>query len=90
MYSWWFQIAKETFGHHGGFYFSAWTVSGLNVFSVCFQHVGCDRVLGSDAVEDKCRVCGGDGSTCETIHGSVVDPMHSEGDCKYTLINTLM
>ncbi|XP_053869260.1 A disintegrin and metalloproteinase with thrombospondin motifs 10 isoform X2 [Malaclemys terrapin pileata] len=33
------------------------------------KHVGCDRVLGSDLKEDKCRVCGGDGSTCETIEG---------------------
>jgi len=33
------------------------------------QHVGCDRVLGSDAKEDKCRVCGGDGSSCETVEG---------------------
>lgn len=33
------------------------------------QHVGCDRVLGSDLREDKCRVCGGDGSACETIEG---------------------
>ncbi|KAH0625908.1 hypothetical protein JD844_034277 [Phrynosoma platyrhinos] len=32
-------------------------------------HVGCDRILGSDTKEDKCRVCGGDGSTCETIEG---------------------
>lgn len=34
-----------------------------------FQHVGCDRVLGSDVKEDKCRVCGGDGSSCETVEG---------------------
>uniref|UniRef100_G1LEP4 A disintegrin and metalloproteinase with thrombospondin motifs 10 n=1 Tax=Ailuropoda melanoleuca TaxID=9646 RepID=G1LEP4_AILME len=33
------------------------------------KHVGCDRVLGSDLREDKCRVCGGDGGTCETIEG---------------------
>uniref|UniRef100_A0A8B9C937 ADAM metallopeptidase with thrombospondin type 1 motif 10 n=1 Tax=Anser brachyrhynchus TaxID=132585 RepID=A0A8B9C937_9AVES len=33
------------------------------------KHVGCDRVLGSDAKEDKCRVCGGDGSSCETVEG---------------------
>lgn len=33
------------------------------------QHVGCDRVLGSDSKEDKCRVCGGDGSSCETVEG---------------------
>lgn len=31
--------------------------------------MGCDRILGSDLKEDKCRVCGGDGSTCETIEG---------------------
>uniref|UniRef100_A0A8C8ANP3 ADAM metallopeptidase with thrombospondin type 1 motif 10 n=1 Tax=Otus sunia TaxID=257818 RepID=A0A8C8ANP3_9STRI len=33
------------------------------------KHVGCDRVLGSDSKEDKCRVCGGDGSSCETVEG---------------------
>ncbi|XP_050088784.1 papilin-like [Anopheles aquasalis] len=31
------------------------------------QPVGCDMMLGSQLVEDKCRVCGGDGSTCETF-----------------------
>ncbi|XP_077521556.1 proteoglycan-like sulfated glycoprotein papilin isoform X3 [Amblyomma americanum] len=31
--------------------------------------VGCDKMLGSDAVEDKCRVCRGDGSSCNTIEG---------------------
>lgn len=40
-----------------------------NIALLLFQHVGCDRVLGSDAKEDKCRVCGGDGSSCETIEG---------------------
>ncbi|XP_076815322.1 A disintegrin and metalloproteinase with thrombospondin motifs 6-like isoform X1 [Clavelina lepadiformis] len=33
------------------------------------HHVGCDNVLHSKAVEDKCRVCGGDGSTCHTEMG---------------------
>uniref|UniRef100_A0AAY4DII0 A disintegrin and metalloproteinase with thrombospondin motifs 6 n=1 Tax=Denticeps clupeoides TaxID=299321 RepID=A0AAY4DII0_9TELE len=33
------------------------------------KHVGCDNILGSDAREDRCRVCGGDGSTCETMEG---------------------
>uniref|UniRef100_A0A674N2C5 ADAM metallopeptidase with thrombospondin type 1 motif 6 n=1 Tax=Takifugu rubripes TaxID=31033 RepID=A0A674N2C5_TAKRU len=33
------------------------------------KHVGCDNILGSDAKEDRCRVCGGDGSTCETTEG---------------------
>ena len=38
------------------------------------QHVGCDKELHSDAVEDKCRVCGGDGSTCLTHEGIFADP----------------
>uniref|UniRef100_A0A8C4QSZ4 ADAM metallopeptidase with thrombospondin type 1 motif, 10 n=1 Tax=Eptatretus burgeri TaxID=7764 RepID=A0A8C4QSZ4_EPTBU len=42
-------------------------------FNICVngecKHVGCDRQLGSTLTEDKCRVCGGDGTTCETIHG---------------------
>ncbi|XP_067329478.1 A disintegrin and metalloproteinase with thrombospondin motifs 10 isoform X2 [Anolis sagrei] len=33
------------------------------------KHVGCDRILSSETKEDKCRVCGGDGSSCETIEG---------------------
>ncbi|XP_029025329.1 A disintegrin and metalloproteinase with thrombospondin motifs 6 [Betta splendens] len=33
------------------------------------KHVGCDNILGSDAKEDRCRVCGGDGSTCEAMEG---------------------
>lgn len=36
------------------------------VDGVC-QPVGCDMMLGSNAKEDKCRKCGGDGSTCRTI-----------------------
>ncbi|KAH8381906.1 hypothetical protein KR009_000904, partial [Drosophila setifemur] len=32
--------------------------------------VGCDMMLGSDAKEDKCRKCGGDGSTCKTIRNT--------------------
>nr|XP_045610870.1 papilin-like [Procambarus clarkii] len=34
----------------------------------CMQ-VGCDLILGSSNKEDKCRVCNGDGSTCNTITG---------------------
>ncbi|EDV43612.1 uncharacterized protein Dana_GF16440, isoform A [Drosophila ananassae] len=32
--------------------------------------VGCDMMLGSNAKEDKCRKCGGDGSTCKTIRNT--------------------
>ncbi|CDW53015.1 protein mig c; protein mig b; protein mig a [Trichuris trichiura] len=31
--------------------------------------VGCDNKLGSALKEDRCRVCGGDGSTCKTVEG---------------------
>ena len=34
---------------------------------VVFQHVGCDNVLHSSAKEDKCGVCRGDGTACETV-----------------------
>ncbi|XP_004454757.1 A disintegrin and metalloproteinase with thrombospondin motifs 10 [Dasypus novemcinctus] len=43
------------------------------------KHVGCDRVLGSDLREDKCRICGGDGSTCETIEGVFSSAMPGTG-----------
>ncbi|XP_050091776.1 papilin-like [Anopheles aquasalis] len=33
------------------------------------QPVGCDMMLGSQAKEDKCRVCRGDGSSCKTVNG---------------------
>lgn len=51
------------------------------------QHVGCDRVLGSDLREDKCRVCGGDGSACETIEGvfSPALPGSGKNPCIYVL-----
>jgi len=31
--------------------------------------VGCDKELGSSKREDKCRICGGDGSGCTTVPG---------------------
>ncbi|XP_053670896.1 papilin [Anopheles nili] len=42
-------------------------------FNVCVdgtcQPVGCDMMLGSQAKEDKCRICRGDGSSCKTAAG---------------------
>ncbi|XP_058116992.1 papilin [Anopheles ziemanni] len=44
-------------------------------FDVCVdgscQPVGCDMMLGSQAKEDKCRICRGDGSTCRTANGTL-------------------
>ncbi|XP_019733957.1 A disintegrin and metalloproteinase with thrombospondin motifs 1 [Hippocampus comes] len=43
--------------------------------SVCVQgqcvKAGCDRVIGSNQRYDKCGVCGGDGSTCKKVSGSL-------------------
>uniref|UniRef100_A0A4W5L9Q3 ADAMTS/ADAMTS-like cysteine-rich domain-containing protein n=1 Tax=Hucho hucho TaxID=62062 RepID=A0A4W5L9Q3_9TELE len=35
-----------------------------------FQKVGCDKEIGSNKVEDKCGVCGGDNSHCRTVKGT--------------------
>uniref|UniRef100_A0A3B4ZI74 ADAMTS/ADAMTS-like cysteine-rich domain-containing protein n=1 Tax=Stegastes partitus TaxID=144197 RepID=A0A3B4ZI74_9TELE len=43
------------------------------------KHVGCDNILGSDAKEDRCRVCGGDGSTCEATEGLFNDSLPRGG-----------
>ncbi|KAG9262173.1 A disintegrin and metalloproteinase with thrombospondin motifs 1 [Astyanax mexicanus] len=43
--------------------------------SVCVQgqcvKAGCDREIGSNKRFDKCGVCGGDGSTCKKVSGSL-------------------
>ncbi|XP_077980914.1 A disintegrin and metalloproteinase with thrombospondin motifs 6-like [Glandiceps talaboti] len=39
------------------------------------RHVGCDKMLNSEAKEDRCRVCGGDGSTCEIVAGIVTEDL---------------
>lgn len=33
-----------------------------------FQNVGCDFQIDSGAVEDRCGVCHGNGSTCHTVN----------------------
>lgn len=34
--------------------------------SLSLQKVGCENVVGSPLQEDKCGVCGGDGTRCKT------------------------
>ncbi|KAM9384737.1 A disintegrin and metalloproteinase with thrombospondin motifs 10 [Pholidichthys leucotaenia] len=43
------------------------------------KHVGCDRILGSDVREDRCRVCGGDGSSCVSMEGVFNDSLPEGG-----------
>lgn len=45
------------------------TWNDLNVLRLCLQKVGCDWQVDSDAVEDKCGVCLGDGKLCSTQRG---------------------
>lgn len=47
-----------------------WSPGGYLIWTYgWFQPVGCDMLLGSSAREDMCRVCGGDGSTCNIYSG---------------------
>lgn len=41
----------------------------FDLSGICYK-VGCDWVVESDAKEDACGVCGGDGSACKTVLGS--------------------
>uniref|UniRef100_A0A8C5PJA5 ADAM metallopeptidase with thrombospondin type 1 motif 8 n=1 Tax=Leptobrachium leishanense TaxID=445787 RepID=A0A8C5PJA5_9ANUR len=51
------------------------TLCGPESLSICVQgqclKAGCDHVLGSSKKVDKCGVCGGDGSSCRKISGSL-------------------
>lgn len=47
--------------------------------TILLQHVGCDDRLYSSAREDRCGVCRGDGSTCETRYQSFDQP-HGESE----------
>uniref|UniRef100_A0A8C8SUX3 ADAMTS like 3 n=1 Tax=Pelusios castaneus TaxID=367368 RepID=A0A8C8SUX3_9SAUR len=38
------------------------------ISGIC-QAVGCDRQLGSNAKEDNCGICAGDGTTCRLVRG---------------------
>ncbi|KAM5129347.1 papilin [Mantella aurantiaca] len=52
--------------------------SDICVEGVC-KTVGCDKVLDSSKREDRCLVCGGDGSTCYEVKGSYDTPTLSKG-----------
>ncbi|XP_047994780.1 papilin-like isoform X4 [Leguminivora glycinivorella] len=52
-------------------------------FDVCVdgtcQPVGCDMMLGSNAREDKCRVCRGNGTNCHTNAGIIDNQDYVQG-----------
>ncbi|XP_062998643.1 ADAMTS-like protein 3 [Elgaria multicarinata webbii] len=47
------------------------------ISGIC-EAVGCDRQLGSQAKEDNCGICGGDGSTCRLVRGQAKTHLSSE------------
>ncbi|XP_026071934.1 ADAMTS-like protein 3 [Carassius auratus] len=51
------------------------------ISGIC-QEVGCDRQLGSNAKEDNCGVCAGDGSTCRLVRGQAVPHVSPEEPIK--------
>ncbi|XP_067294370.1 A disintegrin and metalloproteinase with thrombospondin motifs 3 isoform X2 [Pseudorasbora parva] len=59
-------------------------------YSICVRgecvKVGCDREIGSNKVEDKCGVCGGDNSHCRTVKGTFTRVPKKTGYLKMFLI----
>lgn len=55
----------------------------FNIFSP--QKVGCDKEIGSNKVEDKCGVCGGDNSHCRTVKGTFTRTPRKLGKMKSLL-----
>lgn len=58
-----------------------------NFLIFLMQRVGCDWVVGSNATEDQCGICGGNGDTCTTIKGEFTKKLNfSDGYFEITLI----
>lgn len=58
-----------------------------------FQRVGCDRVLGSNAVPDLCGICKGDNSTCKIYKGQYTKQHYLSRTCLpllYEHMNTIL
>ncbi|XP_036382864.1 A disintegrin and metalloproteinase with thrombospondin motifs 3 [Megalops cyprinoides] len=59
-------------------------------YSICVRgecvKVGCDKEIGSNKVEDKCGVCGGDNSHCRTVKGTFTRTPKKTGYLKMFLI----
>lgn len=51
------------------------TTCGPDTTSICVQgqciKAGCDHIIGSNRKLDKCGVCGGDGTSCRKISGTL-------------------
>ncbi|XP_062341933.1 A disintegrin and metalloproteinase with thrombospondin motifs 8-like [Osmerus eperlanus] len=60
------------------------TTCGPDTTSICVQgqcvKAGCDQVIGSNVKMDKCGACGGDGTTCRKITGSMNNAIFGYND----------
>ncbi len=52
------------------------------------QHVGCDYRINSDAIEDRCGVCHGDGRSCEMVTDEFTEES-GIGKNRYTIYDTI-
>jgi len=46
---------------------------------LALQKVGCDWVIDSDAIEDKCGICKGDGTKCSLVEGEFTETASQSG-----------
>ncbi|KAG9351671.1 hypothetical protein JZ751_022922 [Albula glossodonta] len=60
------------------------TTCGPDTTSICVHgqcvKAGCDQVIGSNQKLDKCGVCGGNGSSCRKVTGSMNKAMYGYND----------
>lgn len=56
---------------------SKWRGAHLSVVSL--QRVGCDLVIGSSLLEDRCGVCSGDNSSCKIMKGTFTRSVKKAG-----------
>ncbi|XP_078380427.1 A disintegrin and metalloproteinase with thrombospondin motifs 16-like [Oculina patagonica] len=76
--------------HHGDVEDGTRCTLDLSDLDVCVQgscrRVGCDHVLDSDSMDDRCGKCGGDGDTCFIVRGNYTTAHTEKGPEKADLI----
>ena len=50
------------------------------------QRVGCDHVLDSETMEDRCGVCGGNGDSCRKVRSAYTDSPDQSGKKSFEVI----
>ena len=63
-------------------------VNGVCVDEVC-RSIGCPKILDSVIQVDECGVCGGNGTNCVAMNGSVHESIVKARALSYTLVTTV-